>query len=34
MMSEIGFKMRGEVIWNKGAGAGISMAWGSWLSAF
>jgi site-specific DNA-methyltransferase (adenine-specific) len=25
--------MRGEIIWNKGAGAGVSMAWGSWKSA-
>jgi len=25
--------MRGEVIWNKGAGAGASTAWGSWCSA-
>lgn len=33
MMEEIGFLMRGEIIWNKGAGAGRSMAWGSWLSA-
>lgn len=33
MMSEIGFLMRGEIIWNKGAGAGVSMAWGSWKSA-
>lgn len=33
MMTEIGFKMRGEIIWNKGAGAGVSMAWGSWQSA-
>jgi modification methylase len=33
LMMEIGFKMRGEIIWNKSAGAGISMAWGSWLSA-
>ena len=33
MMIDIGFKMRGEIIWNKSAGAGISMAWGSWLSA-
>jgi site-specific DNA-methyltransferase (adenine-specific) len=33
MMIEIGFKMRGEIIWNKGAGAGVSMAWGSWQSA-
>ncbi len=33
LMLEIGFQMRGEIIWNKGAGAGISMAWGSWQSA-
>ncbi len=33
MMAEIGFLMRGEIIWNKGAGAGVSMAWGSWQSA-
>jgi site-specific DNA-methyltransferase (adenine-specific) len=33
MMIEIGFLMRGEIIWNKGAGAGVSMAWGSWKSA-
>lgn len=33
IMIEIGFYMRGEIIWNKGAGAGVSMAWGSWLSA-
>jgi modification methylase len=33
MMQEIGFMMRGEIIWNKGAGAGVSMAWGSWMSA-
>lgn len=33
MMEDIGFYMRGEIIWNKGAGAGVSMAWGSWLSA-
>jgi len=33
IMLDIGFKMRGEIIWNKGAGAGISMAWGSWKSA-
>jgi len=33
MMIEIGFHMRGEIIWNKGAGAGVSMAWGSWQSA-
>ncbi len=33
MMLEIGFHMRGEIIWSKGAAAGISMAWGSWKSA-
>lgn len=33
MMIGIGFKMRGEIIWSKGAGAGVSMAWGSWQSA-
>ncbi|GAB4497365.1 MAG: site-specific DNA-methyltransferase [Anaerolineales bacterium] len=33
MMESIGFLMRGEIIWNKGAAAGVSMAWGSWMSA-
>ena len=33
IMMEIGFLMRGEIIWAKGAGAGVSMAWGSWQSA-
>lgn len=33
MMIEIGYQMRGEIIWNKGSGAGVSMAWGSWQSA-
>lgn len=33
MMVEIGYRMRGEIIWSKGAGAGVSMAWGSWRSA-
>ena len=33
MMLDIGFLMRGEIIWHKGAGAGVSMAWGSWKSA-
>jgi DNA modification methylase len=33
IMLEIGYYMRGEIIWNKGAGAGVSMAWGSWQSA-
>jgi len=31
-MLRVGFLMRGEVIWNKGAGAGASTAWGSWMS--
>ncbi len=31
--SAVGFQMRGEIIWDKGAGAGSSTAWGSWLSA-
>lgn len=33
IMIEIGFDMRGEIIWSKGAGAGVSTAWGSWQSA-
>lgn len=32
-MLEIGYLMRGEIIWNKGASAGGSVAWGSWKSA-
>ncbi|MBC7120889.1 MAG: site-specific DNA-methyltransferase [Candidatus Methanosuratus sp.] len=32
-MLEVGFLMRGEIIWDKGAGAGVSTAWGSWQSA-
>ena len=32
-MADIGFLMRGEIIWNKGSSAGASTAWGSWLSA-
>lgn len=32
-MLEIGFQMRGEIIWNKAASASPSTAWGSWLSA-
>lgn len=30
---KVGFHMRGEIIWNKDAGAGVSTAWGSWMSA-
>jgi site-specific DNA-methyltransferase (adenine-specific) len=33
MMINIGFKMRGEIIWNKAASASPSTAWGSWQSA-
>ena len=30
---KLGFYMRGEIIWDKGASAGVSCAWGSWKSA-
>lgn len=32
-MLEIGYYMRGEIIWDKAASAVSSTAWGSWLSA-
>lgn len=32
-MQEIGYFMRGEIIWNKASSASPSTAWGSWLSA-
>jgi site-specific DNA-methyltransferase (adenine-specific) len=32
-MLDLGFLMRGEIIWNKGASSSPSTAWGSWLSA-
>jgi len=32
-MLEVGFLMRGEIIWNKSSSASTSTAWGSWLSA-
>jgi len=32
-MSDIGFQMRGEIIWDKAASASPSTAWGSWQSA-
>jgi site-specific DNA-methyltransferase (adenine-specific) len=32
-MLDLGFLMRGEIIWNKAASASPSTAWGSWLSA-
>ncbi|MFH0978318.1 MAG: site-specific DNA-methyltransferase [Candidatus Woesearchaeota archaeon] len=33
IMSELGFLMRGEIIWDKASSAGTSTAWGSWKSA-
>jgi len=33
MMQDIGFMLRGEIVWQKAAGAGGSCAWGSWRSA-
>lgn len=33
LMLDIGFLMRGEIIWDKSASAGTSTAWGSWKSA-
>jgi len=33
LAGELGFLMRGEIIWMKGKGASGSCAWGSWLSA-
>ncbi len=32
-MVDLGFLMRGEIIWDKAASAGSSTAWGSWKSA-
>lgn len=32
-MLDIGYLMRGEIIWDKGGSASSSTAWGSWLSA-
>ena len=32
-MLDLGFLMRGEIIWNKASSASPSTAWGSWLSA-
>jgi site-specific DNA-methyltransferase (adenine-specific) len=31
-MKDLGFLMRGEIIWDKGASASTSTAWGSWKS--
>ena len=33
IMRELGFLMRGEIIWDKSASSGTSTAWGSWQSA-
>ena len=33
VLTEIGFIMRGEIIWQKSKGANANFAWGSWLSA-
>jgi modification methylase len=33
MLHDIGFLLRGEIVWQKAAGAGGSCAWGSWRSA-
>jgi DNA modification methylase len=33
LLTEIGFLMRGEIIWQKSKGANANFAWGSWLSA-
>lgn len=32
-MLDLGFLMRGEIIWDKSASGGGSCAWGSWMSA-
>lgn len=32
-MLDLGYLMRGEIIWDKGASSGVSTAWGSWCSA-
>jgi site-specific DNA-methyltransferase (adenine-specific) len=33
IMLDLGFLMRGEIIWDKSASSGTSTAWGSWQSA-
>ncbi|RAX54499.1 SAM-dependent methyltransferase [Helicobacter sp. 16-1353] len=33
IMLELGFLMRGEIIWDKSASSGVSLAWGSFKSA-
>lgn len=33
LLADLGFLLRGEIVWQKAAGAGGSCAWGSWQSA-
>jgi site-specific DNA-methyltransferase (adenine-specific) len=33
LLEDLGFLLRGEIVWQKAAGAGGSCAWGSWRSA-
>ena len=33
LLEDLGFFLRGEIVWQKAAGAGGSCAWGSWRSA-
>lgn len=33
LLEDLGFLMRGEIVWQKAQGAGGSCAWGSWCSA-
>ena len=33
LLEEVGFLLRGEIVWQKARGAGGSCAWGSWRSA-
>ncbi len=33
LLSDLGFLLRGEIVWQKARGAGGSCAWGSWRSA-
>ena len=33
LLTNLGFIMRGEIIWQKSKGANANFAWGSWLSA-
>jgi len=33
LLEQLGFLLRGEIVWQKAQGAGGSCAWGSWMSA-